>query len=54
MNEFFSLDTDVQGISHLRMNRPERMNTMSPPFFPALRDAVRALHDEGRTRVLVI
>lgn len=54
MNEFFSLDTDAHGISHLRLNRPERMNTMSPPFFPALRDVVRALHDDGRTRVLVI
>ena len=54
MNEFFSLATDAQGISHLSLNRPERMNTMSPPFFPALRDAVRGLHDAGRTRALVI
>ncbi len=54
MNEFFSLATDAQGISHIRLNRPERMNTMSPPFFPALRDAVRGLHDAGRTRALVI
>ncbi|MCX2864770.1 enoyl-CoA hydratase-related protein [Paucibacter sp. PLA-PC-4] len=54
MNEFFSLATDVQGISHIRLNRPERMNTMSPTFFPALRDAVRGLHDAGRTRALVI
>lgn len=54
MNEFFSLATDVQGISHIRLNRPERMNTMSPTFFPALRDVVRGLHDAGRTRALVI
>ena len=27
---------------------------MAPAFFPALRDAVRALNDDGRTRVLVI
>lgn len=54
MNEFFTLDCDAQGLAHLRLNRPERMNTMSPAFFPALRDAVRELHDSGRARVLVI
>ena len=52
-NDFFRLDTD-NGIAHLQLNRPERLNTMAPPFFPALRDAVRALHDEGATRALVI
>ena len=57
MNEFFQiggLTPGMQGISHLVLNRPERMNTMAPAFFPALRDAVRGLADEGATRVLVI
>lgn len=52
-NDFFQLDTD-NGIAHLQLNRPERLNTMAPPFFPALRDAVRALNDSGEARVLVI
>jgi enoyl-CoA hydratase len=52
-NEFFSVATR-DGIAHLELNRPERMNTMAPPFFPALRDAVRALGDAGTARVLVI
>jgi enoyl-CoA hydratase len=52
-NDFFQLSTD-NGVSHLQLNRPERMNTMAPPFFPALRDAVQALNDSGETRVLVI
>jgi len=52
-NDFFQLDTD-NGIGHLQLNRPERLNTMAPPFFPALRDAVRALNDSGEARVLVI
>ena len=56
-NDFFRL-TAVNGIesgiAHLQLNRPERLNTMAPPFFPALRDAVRSLNDEGATRVLVI
>ena len=53
MNDFFTLSTNT-GIAHLQLNRPERLNTMAPPFFPALRDAVRALHDAGDVRALVI
>ncbi|MEP7102204.1 MAG: enoyl-CoA hydratase-related protein [Burkholderiales bacterium] len=53
MNDFFTLSND-SGIAHLQLNRPERLNTMAPPFFPALRDAVRGLHDAGDARVLVI
>ena len=53
MNDFFQLTLEG-GIAHLQLNRPERMNTMAPPFFPQLRDAVRALNDEGQARVLVI
>jgi enoyl-CoA hydratase len=53
VNDFFSLETPDR-IAHLQLNRPERLNTMSPPFFPALRDAVRALGEAGDTRVLVI
>ena len=53
MNDFFTLTT-AAGIAHLQLNRPERLNTMAPPFFPALRDAVRALHDAGEARALVI
>ena len=54
MNEFFSLTQATPGIAHLLLNRPERMNTMAPAFFPALRAAVQALHDAGETRVLVV
>ena len=53
MNEFFELQQH-DAIAHLQLNRPERMNSMTPAFFPAIRDAVRGLHDAGRTRVLVI
>jgi len=52
-NDFFQLSTE-HGIAHLQLNRPERLNTMAPPFFSALRDAVRALNDAGDARVLVI
>ena len=53
MNDFFRLPID-NAVAHLQLNRPERMNTMAPAFFPALRDAVQALHDEAKARVLVI
>jgi enoyl-CoA hydratase len=53
MNSYFELISQG-GVAHLQLNRPERMNTMEPAFFPALRDAVRALNDEGQTRALVI
>ena len=51
---FFTLELAPSGVAHLQLSRPERMNTMAPPFFPALRDAVGRLNAEGRTRVLVI
>jgi enoyl-CoA hydratase len=52
-NDFFELSHDG-AIANLTLNRPERMNTMAPAFFPAMRDAVRELDDAGTTRVLVI
>ena len=55
MNDFFRLDADpATGVAELVLNRPERMNTMAPAFFPALRDAVQALDDAGATRVLIV
>ena len=53
MNDFFTLQRDGH-VAHLQLSRPERMNTMSPAFFPALRDAVRGLQDDAGTRVLVV
>ncbi len=52
--DFFALDLADDGVAHLQLNRPERLNTMSPLFFPALRDAVLKLSAEGQARVLVI
>ena len=53
MNDYFQLSAH-DGVAHLLLNRPERMNTMDPAFFPAVRDAVRRLNDDGATRVLVV
>ncbi len=52
--EFFQLAQHDDGVAHLALNRPERWNTMTPAFFPAVRDAVRGLDDAGKTRALVI
>lgn len=53
-NAFFTLNSAAPGVAHLQLNRPERLNTLAPPFFPALRDAVTALDEAGETRVLVV
>jgi enoyl-CoA hydratase len=52
--DFFSLELQASGIAHLQLNRPERLNTMAPAFFPALRDAVQGLNAAGQARVLVL
>jgi enoyl-CoA hydratase len=52
-SEFFELSHEGP-VAHLKLNRPERMNTMTLAFFPAVRDAVRGLGAEGRTRALVV
>jgi enoyl-CoA hydratase len=55
MSEFFDLTHDTRrGVAELVLNQPARLNTMSPAFFPALRDALLALDQTGETRVLVI
>jgi enoyl-CoA hydratase len=51
---YFQLDERADGVSVLTLCRPERLNTMAPAFFPALRDAVQRLQAEGRTRALVL
>jgi enoyl-CoA hydratase len=52
---FFDLtEHAASGVAELVLNQPERLNTMTPAFFPALRDAVEALDAAGRTRVLLL
>ncbi len=50
----YTLECRDDGVAHLQLCRPERLNSLTPPFFPALRDSVTRLNAEGRTRVLVI
>ncbi len=51
---YFRIETPAPGVAHLQLCRPERLNTLAPPFFPALRDAVRTLDTAGQTRALVL
>jgi enoyl-CoA hydratase len=53
MNEFFRL-TQQDHVAHLQLDQPARSQALTPPFFPALRDAVRGLQESGATRVLLI
>jgi len=52
-NDYFTLEHQ-SGVAHLRLARPERLNTLAPPFFGLLRDTVRALDAAGETRALLI
>jgi enoyl-CoA hydratase len=47
MNEdYFCLSTEA-GISHLQLNRPDKLNVMDPPFYTALREIVQSLDASG-------
>jgi enoyl-CoA hydratase len=50
----YTLECRDDGVAHLQLCHPERLNSLTPPFFPALRDSVVRLNAEGRTRALVI
>ncbi len=50
-----AFDVDVTDrIAHLRMNRPERSNSMTPAFWRELPDIVGELSDGSDARVIVI
>ena len=51
---FFRVEQPAPGVAHLQLCRPEQLNTMTPAFFPALRDAVQSLNSTGQTRALVL
>lgn len=48
-------DVELQdGIAHLRLNRPEKRNSMVPEFWMELPELVNRLHENGEARVIVI
>jgi enoyl-CoA hydratase len=48
-------DVDVSGgVAHLRLNRPDAMNSMTPDFWRELPELVDDFSDSGEARVLVI
>jgi enoyl-CoA hydratase len=49
----FDLEMD-QGVAHLRMRRPEALNTLCREFWSELPEIVRGLDDAGEARVLVL
>ena len=46
--------TEVKGVAHLVLRRPERRNAMTAAFWKELPDIVRRLDAEERTRALVL
>jgi enoyl-CoA hydratase len=53
MAECFDLELK-DGVAHLRMSRPEAMNTMTPAFWRELPALVNQLSDAGQARVVVL
>lgn len=55
MNDWqcFDVSTDA-GVAHVRMNHPERHNSMVAAFWSELPRLVRALDEAGGTRVMVL
>jgi enoyl-CoA hydratase len=48
-------DVEREGaVAHLRMNRPEALNTLLPEFWTELPEIVQGLDAEGTTRAIVI
>ena len=53
MPECFDVELK-DGVAHLRMNRPEALNTMTPAFWRELPALVNELSDAGEARVIVL
>ncbi len=49
----FALSNDGP-IARIRLNRPDKRNTMTPEFWAELPDAIGKLSDGGETRVLIL
>jgi enoyl-CoA hydratase len=49
------LDVTIEdGIAHLKLNRPDKLNSMNRAFWSALPAAVRDIDENARARVIVI
>jgi enoyl-CoA hydratase len=44
----------AQGVAHVRLSRPDELNTMTPDFWRELPDVVTRISDEASARVVVI
>ena len=49
----FDLDV-ADGVAHLRLSRPDELNTMTPAFWRELPEVVTRISDEASARVVVI
>ena len=53
--DYTCFDVEIaDGIAHLRLNRPDALNTMTPAFWVELPAIVRDIDDNARARVIVI
>lgn len=55
MDDWQCFDVSIDcGVAHVRMNHPERHNSMVPAFWSEIPQSMRALDEAGGTRVMVL
>ncbi len=45
---------ETDGVAHIRLNRPDKFNSMIPEFWSELPQIVQEISDQGRARVMVL
>ena len=54
MNDDLVLRSDVDGVTTLTLNRPDKLNAMNPAAFVELRNHIDAIGDDASVRVVVL
>ena len=51
--ECFEIE-EVDRVAHVRLNRPDHLNTMIPAFWRELPEIISGISDRGRARAIVL
>lgn len=54
MTDIVLIDRDDNGLAHVRLNRPDKLNSLSPEMFDAITEAGRSLKDDPTVRAVVL
>lgn len=54
MTDIVLIDREDNGLAHVRLNRPDKLNSLSPEMFDAIAEAGRSLKDDPTVRAVVL